>query len=213
MGELDSSEEGYRSVRHASSKEESFKGSKVKHFVGTMDGAKANVHNSVTRQFAMQIGQKHGLAMKKLVERGEETVYEEPPYPEKGGEEAVATWKTNVKREQDKTQVCEDKREKTFSSVLGTCDDTVITRLESVKEYQAAEEGGDVAALMGLIKKLVVGTSNRVHPGTQAANAWKTLGWIHQCDDESTLKHYRRFMAAVEHVEDACGAIEPEALT
>ena len=90
MGELDSSEEGYRSVRHASSEEESFKGNKAKCSVGTMDVAKANVYNSVTRPFAMQIGQKCGLAMKKLVERGEETVYKEPPYPEKGGEEAVA---------------------------------------------------------------------------------------------------------------------------
>ena len=40
------------------------------------------------------------------------------------------------------------------------CDHMVIARLESVKECQAAEEGGDVAALMGLIKKLVVGTSD-----------------------------------------------------
>ena len=112
MGELDSSEEGYRSMRHTSSKEESFKGSKAKHSVGTMDGAKANVYNSITRPFTMQIGQKHGLAMKKLVERGKETVHKEPPYPERGGGEAVAMWKTKVKREQGKTQVHEDKREK-----------------------------------------------------------------------------------------------------
>ena len=95
MGELDSSEEGYRSVRHTSSEEESFKGSKAKC---------SNVCNSIARQFAMQIGPKHGLAMKKLVERGEETVCKESPYPEKGGEEAVATWKMKVKREQDNTQ-------------------------------------------------------------------------------------------------------------
>ena len=89
MGELDSSEEGYRSARHTSSKEESFKGSNVKCSVGTMNGTKANVHDSITRQFAVQIGQKHGLARKKLVETGEETIYKEPPHP--------------TKREQDKT--------------------------------------------------------------------------------------------------------------
>ena len=119
-------------MRHASSEEESFKGSKVKHSVGTMDGAKANVYNSVTRPFAMQIGQKHGLAMKKLVERGEETVCEEPPYPEKGGEEAVAMWKMKVKREQDNAQAHSNKQEKVFSCALGMCDDTVTKLLKRV---------------------------------------------------------------------------------
>ena len=153
--------------------------------------------------------------MKKLVEKGEETVHKEPPLPkqEKDVEEAVAIWKMKVKREQDKMQEYDNKKEKVFSSILGKCDDTVITRLESMKEYQAAEEGGNVAVLMGLIKKLVVGASDRVYPGIQAANAWKTLGRMHQHDDKSLLKYYRRFMAAVEHVEDACGKIKPEVLT
>ena len=85
---------------------------------------------------------------------------------------------------------CNDKKEKAFSSVLGMCDDTVITRLESMRKHEAAEEGGDVAVLMGLIKKLVVGASDRVYPGIQAANAWKTLGWMHQHDDEVLLKYH-----------------------
>ena len=48
----------------------------------------------------------------------------------------------------------------------------------------------DVAALMGLAKKLVVGTSDRAFPGMQAANAWQTLGRMHQHDNKSLLKHH-----------------------
>ena len=74
-----------------------------------------------------------------------------------------------------------------------------------MKEYEAAETDGDVAALMGLVKKLAVGASDQAFPGTQPANAWQTLGRMHQHDNKSLLKHYQRFMAAVEHTEDVCG--------
>ena len=212
MGESDSPEEGYRSKKQTSNNEESFKGINLKYSIGTMDGAKANVYTSITKQFAVQIGQKYGLAMKKLVDRGVETVYDLPPYPRDGEDEAVARWRVKEKLMQDRIQEYKDKKEKVFSSILGKCDDTVITRLESMKEYEAAEEDGDVAALMGLIKKLVVGASDRIYPGIQAANAWKTLGRMHQHEDESLLKYYRRFMAAVEHVEETCGQIESDVL-
>ena len=208
MGEFDSPEEGYRSKKQTSNDEESLKGVNLKYSIGTMDGAKANVYTSITKQFAVQIGQKYGLAMKKLVDRGVETECVQPPYPKGGDDEAVARWRIEEKLMQDKKQECNDKKEKVFSSILGKCDDTVITRLESMKECEAAEEDGDVAALMGLIKKLAVGASDRIYPGMQAANAWKTLGRMHQHEDESLLKCYRRFMAAVEHVEEACGQIE-----
>ena len=89
MGELDSPEEGYRSKKQTSNNEESFKGVNLKCSIGAMDGAKANVHASVTKQFAVQIGQKHGLAMKKLADRGVETECEQPPHP-KGGEDEAA---------------------------------------------------------------------------------------------------------------------------
>jgi len=121
MGEGCSPEEGYSSKRQTSSNEESFKGSDVKHSVGTMDGAKANVHDSVTQQFAMQMGQKHGLAMKKLIETGEETTCDDPTCPTTGGDGAVATWKMTCERQQDKAQVCDDKKELVFSGVLGKC--------------------------------------------------------------------------------------------
>ena len=134
MGEGCSPEEGYSSKRQTSSKEESFKGSGVKHSVGTMDGAKANVCDSVTQQFAMQMGQKHGLAIKKLIETGEETTYEDPSYPTTGGDGAVATWKMKCKRQQDKAQAHDEKKELVFSSVLGRCDDAVIARLDSMSE-------------------------------------------------------------------------------
>ena len=215
MGELESPEESYGSKKRTSSQEEGFKGYNMKYSVGTMDGAKANVYNSITRPFAVQMGKQYGLAMKKLVDKGEETTYKEPPFPkqEKDVEEAVAIWKMNVKRVQDRMQEYNDKKEKVFSSILQKCDETVITRLESMKEHEAAEEDGDVAALMGMIKKLVVGTSDKVYPGIQAANAWKTLGRMHQHDDESLMKYYRRFMTAIEHTEEVCGKIEPDELT
>ena len=94
MGGLDSPEESYRRKKHAS-KEESFKGHYPKCSVGTMDGTRSNIHNSITRPFAVQIGKRHGLAMKKLVEKGEETDHDEPSYPNRkyegdGHEEAVA---------------------------------------------------------------------------------------------------------------------------
>ena len=115
----------------------------MKHSVGTMDGAKANVYDGVTRQFAMQIGQK-----------GEETICED----------AVATCKMKVKtfkakKEKDKMKACFDNKGKVFSSILGKCDDAAITRLENVKEHKAAEEGGDVAVLKGPAKKLASGAS------------------------------------------------------
>ena len=75
MGELDLPEE--------SNEKKGFKGQCGKHSVGTMDGARSDVCSSVTRAFEMQIGKQHGLAMKKLVERGEETVYAEGPYRKK----------------------------------------------------------------------------------------------------------------------------------
>ena len=56
MGELDSPEEGCRGAKHASSKEDSFKESDKRCSVGTMDGAKAKVCDSITRQFGTQIG-------------------------------------------------------------------------------------------------------------------------------------------------------------
>ena len=102
-----------------------------------MDGAKANVYNSITRPFAVQMGKQYGLAMKKLVDKGEETTYIKPPFPkqEEDVEEAVAIWKTNVKRVQDRMQEYNDKKEKVFSSVLQKCDETVIARLDHMKEY------------------------------------------------------------------------------
>ena len=48
-----------------------------------MDGAMSNLCNSITQPFVVQIGKQHGLAMKKLVEKGEETDYDEPSYPKK----------------------------------------------------------------------------------------------------------------------------------
>ena len=78
MGEGCSPEEGYSSKRQTSSEEESFKGSGMKHSIGTMDGAKANVHDSITQQFAIEMGQKHRLAIKRLIETGEETTFEDP---------------------------------------------------------------------------------------------------------------------------------------
>ena len=55
---------------------------------------RSNGHNSVTWPFAVQIGKQCGLAMKKLVEKGEEIDYDEPSYPKMkkegdGHEEAV----------------------------------------------------------------------------------------------------------------------------
>ena len=151
--------------------------------------------------------------MKKLAEKGVETVCEEPPFPKNGGEEEAAVWKMKVKTQQDKMKECKIKKEKVFSGILQKCDDAVIMRLESMSECKAAEEDGDAAALMGSIKKPVVGTSDRVFPGMQAANAWQTLGRMHQHDNESSLKHHRRFIAAVEHIEDVWGEIEPDELT
>ena len=97
MGELDSSEEGYRSKKQTSNNEESFKGNNQKYSIGTMDGAKASIYTSITKQFAVQIGQKYGLAMKKLVDKGVETEYEGPTYPADGKEEAVAKWRIEMK--------------------------------------------------------------------------------------------------------------------
>mmetsp|Transcript_22958 Transcript_22958/g.34822 ORF Transcript_22958/g.34822 Transcript_22958/m.34822 type:complete len:305 (-) Transcript_22958:80-994(-) len=180
-----------------------------------MDGAKSNIYNSITQPFAIQIGKQYGLAMKKLVERGEDTVYKEPPYPRKkkegdGHEEAVAKWRIDMSEYKDKTKEYNSKKEKVFSSVLVRCDETVISRLENTKEYEVAEANGDVAALMGMVKKLVTGANEKVYPGMQAVNAWKTLGRMHQNDDESLLKYYRSFMAAVEHIEDVSGKIVPD---
>ena len=144
MGGLDSPEESYGRKKHAS-KEESFKGCYPKCSVGTMDEARSNVCNSVTRPFAVQIGKQCGLAMKKLVEKGEETDYDEPSYPKKkkegdGHEEAVAKWKINMSEYADKTKEHNNEKEKAFSTVLGTrCDETVISRLENTKEYEVAE--------------------------------------------------------------------------
>lgn len=44
-------------------------------------------------------------------------------------------------------------------------------------------------------------------------NAWKVLGRMHQNNDESLLKHHRRFMAAVEHIGDESGEIAPDEMT
>lgn len=66
-----------------------------------------------------------------------------------------------------------------FDSFFCHCDQStfclilLITRLENMKEDQAAEEDGDATVLMGLIEKPVVGTGGGVHPGTQAASAWE----------------------------------------
>ena len=73
---------------------------------------------------------------------------------------------------------------------MGRCNETVISRLENAKEHKVAEEDGDVVALMGVIKKLATGASEKVYPGMQAVNAWKNLGTMHQNDDESLLKCY-----------------------
>ena len=67
--------------------------------------------------------------------------------------------------------------------------------------------------LRGSIKKLAVGTSDRAFSGVQVANAWQTLGRMHQHDNESLLKCCQRFMAAVEHMEDVCRKISPDKLT
>ena len=104
-----------------------------------MDGARPNVHNSITRSFVVQMGKQCGLAMKKLVEKGEETDYDEPSYPKKkkegdGHEEAVAKWKINMRECKDKTKECNNEKEKVFSTVLGRCDETVISGLKNAKE-------------------------------------------------------------------------------
>lgn len=81
----DSLEESCGKKKHNSeekSKEESFKGHQ-KCSAGTMDGARSNAHGSITHPFAAQTGKQCGLAMKKLVEKGMETVHEEPPCPQK----------------------------------------------------------------------------------------------------------------------------------
>jgi len=216
MGELDSPEESYSKRKAYGNKDDSLRGNTRLYSVGTMDGAKANIYDSITRKLSVQIGNNFGAAMKKLVSTGKETTYIDPPYPDDKGdnkESAVAIWKVSVKRMQDKREEYNAKKEKVFYNILSKCDDTVIARLESNDKYADAEEDSDVAALMGLIKELVVGTSDRIYPGIQAAQAWKTLNRLHQFEDEDVLLYYRRFRAAVEHVEKVSGVITPDVLS
>ena len=58
----------------------------------------------------MQMGPKHGVATKKLIETGEETTCEDPTHPPTGGDGAVATLKMKCKRQQDKAQAWDEKR-------------------------------------------------------------------------------------------------------
>ena len=216
MGELDSPEESYSKRKAHGNKDDSLRGNVRKYSVGTMDGAKANVYESITRNLSVQIGNNYGAAMKKLVSTGKETTYDDPDYPDDKGdrkEAAVAIWKVNVKRMQDKREEYNAKKEKVFYNILSRCDDTVIARLESNDKYAVAEEDSNVVVLMELIKELVVGTSDRIYPGIQAAQAWKTLNRLHQYEDEDVLVYYRRFRAAVEHVEKVSGVIKPDVLS
>ena len=83
----------------------------MKHFVGAMIGARANVCNSTTRQFTMQIGQK----------------VEEANHKER------AAAKMKRKKTEDKMKACNDKEERVFSSILGKCNDTGFARLKNTK--------------------------------------------------------------------------------
>ena len=144
MGELDSPEESCADEKRTSEDGEGFKG--LKHSLGTMDGAKANVFNSITRPFAVQMGKQHGLAVKKLVERSEESVFEQPPHLGVGKGEELALWEMEIKETQRKKAECNDEKGKVFSCILQKCDDTVIARLESMEKHEAAESDGDVVA-------------------------------------------------------------------
>ena len=54
MGELDSPDESYKDKKRTYKDEEGFRG--LKHSIGTMDGAKASMCNSIARSFAVQMG-------------------------------------------------------------------------------------------------------------------------------------------------------------
>ena len=56
----------------------------------------------------------------------------------------------------------------------------MTNRLESMTEHTEAKKGGNVISLMGMIKTLVNGADNKLHPGIQTVLAWKTLGRMHQ---------------------------------
>ena len=45
-------------------------------------------------------------------------------------------------------------KKKAFSGVLGRCDETFISRSENANEHEDAKADGDVAALVGMSKKL-----------------------------------------------------------
>ena len=120
MGELDSPEESYSKRKAHGNKDDSLRGNVRKYSVGTMDGAKANVYESITRNLSVQIGNNYGAAMKKLVSTGKETTYDDPDYPDDKGdrkEAAVAIWKVNVKRMQDKREEYNAKKEKVFYNI------------------------------------------------------------------------------------------------
>ena len=121
MGEMDSPEESYSKRKAYGNKDDSLKGDCRKYSVGTMDGAKASIYESITRNLAVKIGLNYGLAMKKLVSTGKETTYSDPPYPddkEDKKEAAVALWKVNVKRMQDRREEYNEKKEKVFNNIL-----------------------------------------------------------------------------------------------
>ena len=131
MGELESSEGSHSDEKRTSKDEEGFKGLRCS--IGTMDGAKANVCDSITQPLAVQMGKQCGLAMKKLVEKGVETDHEKPPFPEKGGEEEEAIWKMKVKTQQDDLKEHKNEEEKVFSGILQKCDDRRWNRLFVVR--------------------------------------------------------------------------------
>ena len=166
-----------KSRKKASNKEETFKGCK-KHSVGTLDGAMSNKCNRITEGLAIQMGKLHGLAMKKSIDKGEETVCERPEHPKRKGEgaqedfeEALADWKIDTDFCEEQVKQCADRKEKVFSHASQRCDETVLNRSNSDDDHVKAEGNGDVVTLMDVIKKLVTGSNDEVCPHVQTAKA------------------------------------------
>ncbi len=108
---------------------------------------KADWYAKTTKEIAEYVGRIYGHDMKMLVLKGQETVPQEPEYPETTNKKDKAIWSKKYDQYLKHEQWYKDYQAKVFTIVTGQCDKLMQNQVETDSEYEAAELGNDLSAL------------------------------------------------------------------
>jgi hypothetical protein len=182
---------------------------KVVKYTIARSGEQAGLYTKTTKAIGELVGIEFGHQMRKLVLQLEETSYSKPVLSDKPTEAEKMAWGKEYDRYLKQIDKYDEHKAKVFVVILSHCEQSMLNRVEAIKEYKEADKTSDVVALLKMIKDSAYDAGDKKYPSKQAVTAWQRLMRVSQGPMEDLTTYYKRFISIVEQVERSYGEIAP----